>query len=103
RQLGAAGVTVLLGCRDLARGVAAVERLEGLEVTPVRLDVTDGESVAAAAKSIEDGHGRLDILVNNAGILVGWGRPADLSVADFRQSFETNVFGVVAVTNAMLP
>jgi NAD(P)-dependent dehydrogenase (short-subunit alcohol dehydrogenase family) len=102
RGLVRAGVRVLLGCRDLARGTEAAAGLGPL-ASPVPLDVTDPGSVAAAAKSIGDGSGRLDILVNNAGVLVGWGRPGDLSVADVRQSFETNVFGVVAVTNAMLP
>ncbi|MBE1484850.1 SDR family oxidoreductase [Plantactinospora soyae] len=105
RLLGRAGVTVLLGARDPGRGAEAAERLraDGLPATPVRLDVTDPASVTEAAKRIEDGYGRLDILVNNAGIMTGWGRPSELSVDDLRQAYETNVFGVVAVTNAMLP
>ncbi|WP_327003407.1 SDR family oxidoreductase [Dactylosporangium sp. NBC_01737] len=105
RLLARAGVTVLLGARDAGRGGAAVAtlRAEDLEAVPLPLDVTDPASVAAAAARIGAEHGRLDILVNNAGVLVGWGRPSDLSVQDVRQAYETNVFGVVAVTNAMLP
>jgi NAD(P)-dependent dehydrogenase (short-subunit alcohol dehydrogenase family) len=103
RRLGRAGVTVLLGARDPDRGTEAAGRLNDLPVLPLPLDVTDPVSVAAAAKQIEDEYGRLDILVNNAGVLTGWGRPADLSTADFRPAFEVNVFGVVTVTNAVLP
>ncbi len=105
RLLGRAGVTVLLGARDPGRGAGAADQLraQGLPVIPVRLDVTDPASVAETAKRIEDEHGRLDILVNNAGIMTGWGRPSELSVDDVRQAYETNVFAVVAVTNAMLP
>ncbi|MDG6103162.1 SDR family oxidoreductase [Dactylosporangium aurantiacum] len=105
RLLGRAGATVLIGARDPGRGAAAAGTLrdEGLTVHELQLDVTDPASVAAAARRVEEDHGRLDVLVNNAGILVGWARPADLSVDDVRLAFETNVFGVVAVTNAMLP
>ncbi|WP_033339717.1 SDR family NAD(P)-dependent oxidoreductase [Catenuloplanes japonicus] len=103
RRLAEAGVTVLLGARDADRGTEAAARLAGLPVTPLRLDVTDLDSVAAAARWIEDAHGRLDILVNNAGVLTGWGRPADLSAGDLRAAYEVNVFGVVTVTNALLP
>jgi NAD(P)-dependent dehydrogenase (short-subunit alcohol dehydrogenase family) len=105
RQLGRAGVSVLLGARDVDRGIAAAEQLraEDMTVAPLVLDVTDPASISAATKRIDDEYGRLDILVNNAGILVGWGRPSDLTVDDLRLSYETNVFGVLAVTNAMLP
>ncbi|MFC6019379.1 SDR family oxidoreductase [Plantactinospora solaniradicis] len=105
RLLGRAGATVLLGARDSGRGAEAAERLraDGVPATPVRLDVTDPASVTETAKRIEDEHGRLDILVNNAGIMTGWGPPSELSADDLRQAYETNVFAVVSVTNAMLP
>jgi NAD(P)-dependent dehydrogenase (short-subunit alcohol dehydrogenase family) len=101
RQLGEAGVTVLVGARDADRGRAAAARLGA---TPVLLDVTDGASIAAAAKWIHDAYGRLDILVNNAGIAVERGeKPSQVPVALVRRTYETNVFGLIAVTNAMLP
>ncbi len=100
RGLAARGVTVLLGARDERRGEAAAEELG---VRYVQLDVTDEASVEAAAKKIEADHGRLDVLINNAGITGGEGHPSETDVAVVREVYETNVFGVVAVTNAMTP
>ncbi|MEV0287695.1 SDR family oxidoreductase [Kribbella sp. NPDC050820] len=106
RQLGAAGFTVLAGSRDLARGAAAAKELvaEGYEVEAVQLDVTDEASVRAAAGRIEAEYGRLDVLVNNAAIIP----PGDDAVSRIegdvlREAFEVNVFGLVGVTQAMLP
>jgi NAD(P)-dependent dehydrogenase (short-subunit alcohol dehydrogenase family) len=108
RFLGEAGVTVLIGGRDTARAAeaAGVLRETGLAAWPVTLDVTDHAQVAAAAAHIEHAYGRLDILVNNAGILPeattpGLEHPLDLDA--FRSTFETNLFGAAAVTQAMLP
>lgn len=106
RQLGQAGVTVLLGARDGGRGEAAAAtlRAEGLDVLAIALDITDAASVKQAAASIATKHGRLDILVNNAGINVaGDGPPSSASVDVARRVFETNFFGALAVTQAMLP
>jgi len=106
RQLGAAGAVVVLGARDRQRGetAAAALRSGGLDAQWVRLDVTDPATIEAAAKWIEQAHGRLDVLVNNAGVALEWGvEPTALPVQQLRDTFETNVFGVVAVTNAMLP
>lgn len=101
RQLAQAGVTVLAGSRDAARGQRAVDELraEGLDVRRLQLDVTDAASVAAAAAQVES----LDILVNNAGISSGYDTPSRMTLDDLRRTYETNVFGVVAVTNAFLP
>jgi NAD(P)-dependent dehydrogenase (short-subunit alcohol dehydrogenase family) len=97
-QLAAAGVTVYVGSRDADRGRAAVAEIGDLARLLV-LDVTDEASVAAAAQQV----GALDILVNNAGIGDD-PRPApEADIESFRHIFETNVFGVVAVTNAFLP
>ncbi|SFD85684.1 NAD(P)-dependent dehydrogenase, short-chain alcohol dehydrogenase family [Actinopolyspora alba] len=104
RRLVEAGHTVYLGSRDGERGRLAAERLGARSLV---LDVTDDESVAAAAKTVEAGGG-LDVLVNNAGTE---GRtpegnvvPAAEATADMmRGLFETNVFGIVRVTNAFLP
>jgi NAD(P)-dependent dehydrogenase (short-subunit alcohol dehydrogenase family) len=106
RELGRAGLTVLVGARDPGRGTAAARELagEGLDAVFVRLDVTDTAVIAAAAAFIEDAYGRLDILVNNAGISRDRPHPpAELPVENLREIYETNVLGVVAVTNAMLP
>jgi NAD(P)-dependent dehydrogenase (short-subunit alcohol dehydrogenase family) len=106
RELARAGHTVLLGARDPGRGAAAAAALtgQGLDAWFVRLDVTDPATIAAAAELIEAEHGRLDILINNAGISRDRPHPPDeLPVAVLREIYETNVFGVVAVTNAMLP
>ncbi len=102
RQLGAAGATVLLGARDPGRGKAAAATLQ--DAHPILLDVTDPASIDAAATWIEATHGRLDILVNNAGIAIDREyRPSTVPLDTLRATYETNVFGVVAVTNAMLP
>jgi NAD(P)-dependent dehydrogenase (short-subunit alcohol dehydrogenase family) len=104
RQLIAAGHTVYIGCRDPERGQTAAQQL-GARL--VQLDVTDDESVTAAAELIEE-LGGLDVLVNNAGIegrgennaIIG----AEAATADMvREVFDTNVFGVVRVTHGFLP
>jgi NAD(P)-dependent dehydrogenase (short-subunit alcohol dehydrogenase family) len=99
------GLAVYLGARDAERGDRAAGALEGAGPGArfVHLDVTDSASVAAAAGRIDHEEGVLDILVNNAGIVGPVDPPSQTSVQDLRQTYETNVFGVVAVTNAMLP
>ncbi len=107
RQLAEAGVHTLLAGRDRARAVEAALKLQadGLPVEAIALDVTDEASIAAAVRAIEDQHGRLDILVNNAGILVDDPAlgAAGQSLATWRTTFDTNVFGLIAVTQAFLP
>ncbi|WP_275002968.1 SDR family oxidoreductase [Promicromonospora iranensis] len=107
--LGAIGFRVAVGARDDVRREEAVERLraEGIDAFGVALDVTSDDSVIAAAEAIERTAGRLDVLVNNAGI---GGRtdggaqdPTTLDLDVVRTVLETNVLGVVRVTNALLP
>ena len=111
RKLAAAGFTVLLGARDAARGELAVADLRGEgDIRAIAIDVTDAASIAAAALRIREELGRLDVLVNNAGISRGTSiktpsctPPSSITPSELREIFETNVFGVVAVTQAMLP
>ncbi|TQR86624.1 SDR family oxidoreductase [Mycobacterium hodleri] len=104
RQLIAAGHTVYLGCRDPQRGQDAAQRLNA---RLVQLDVTDDDSVSAAAHLVEE-MGGLDVLVNNAGV-EGRGdgnaiiAAEDVTAEMMREVFDTNVFGLVRVTHAFLP
>ncbi|MCO5993956.1 SDR family NAD(P)-dependent oxidoreductase [Actinoallomurus rhizosphaericola] len=112
--LGALGMTVLVGARDPRRGeeAAAALRAAGGDAHALTLDVTDPDTVQKAAAEIGERFGHLDVLVNNAGI-TGSGQvsptdahdqiPSTVDLAMVRTVFETNVFGVIAVTNAMLP
>ena len=114
RELVESGATVLLGSRDFARGQAAAQEI-GDGAVPIQIDVTDTTSIADAAHRIEDEFGRLDLLVNNAGISRGSHSPSDLadyaaankastaSLDEIRTVWETNVFGTLAVYQAMLP
>lgn len=104
--LGALGWSVGVGARDEQRREAAVEKLRagGADVFGVPLDVTDEASVTAAAEAIERRAGRLDVLVNNAGVTGGMPQePTTVDPAIIRTVVETNVIGVMRVTNAMLP
>jgi NAD(P)-dependent dehydrogenase (short-subunit alcohol dehydrogenase family) len=105
RGLAERGATVLLGARDDDRRAEAVSRLAaaGLAVEGVALDVTDADSVAAAAGFVADRFGRLDVLVNNAGISGERAQAPGDGLAEVRRVFEVNVFGVMTVTDAMLP
>jgi NAD(P)-dependent dehydrogenase (short-subunit alcohol dehydrogenase family) len=108
------GFTVLVGSRNLEREAAAKE--VGPDARAIRLDVADENSIVAAEKRIRSEFGRLDVFVNNAAIS-NTGLRSDVSVEEYAKStrpsnvsldelcavFETNVFGVVAVTQAMLP
>jgi NAD(P)-dependent dehydrogenase (short-subunit alcohol dehydrogenase family) len=104
--LGALGWQVGVGARDEERRESAVAKLRaaGVDAFGVPLDVTDDASVADAAGLIEDRAGRLDVLVNNAGITGSAPQmPTTVDVATVRAAVETNVIGVIRVTNAMLP
>lgn len=115
KDLVAHGFTVFLGSRDPARGEAAAATIDG-DARSIQLDVTDPASIAAAARRIRGEHGRLDVLINNAAISNTRWTPGttveqytELSKAsvvpldEVRAIWETNVFGVLAVTQAMLP
>lgn len=115
-KLAANNVTVFLASRSLARAEAAAKTIAG-DARPLQLDVTDRASIAAAAARIRNEAGRLHLLVNNAAIsntrkqqlglsLAEYGklsRPSNVSLDEVRAVWETNVFGVLAVYQAMLP
>lgn len=114
KDLAGHGFTVLLGSRKLEQGEAAAKSI-GAQAHALQLDVTNQASISAAAERIGKEFGRLDVLVNNAGIsnaqkpglsfeeIMMAGRPSQASLAEVRAVFETNVFGVIAVTQALLP
>ncbi|MDF2799088.1 MAG: dehydrogenase, partial [Devosia sp.] len=114
-DLAANGVTVLLASRNFERGAAAAQTIGG-DVHPIQLDVTDPASILAAVAQVEQQFGRLDILINNAAISRANGldsetmadyiersRATVISVDEVRTIWETNVFGVLSVTQAFLP
>ena len=106
RQLAEAGISVLMGARNLQRGQDAANDLEmaGLAVEPIGIDLNDAATIASAAEKITAKYGRLDILVNNAGIVDAEdGPPSVSSTAATRRLMETNFLGTLAVTQAMLP
>ncbi|MFT3698016.1 MAG: SDR family oxidoreductase [Kofleriaceae bacterium] len=94
RQLAAKGLTVLAGARDVAKVPTGV--------TGIQLDVTDDASIARAAQTIRERYGRLDVLVNNAGVALA-SPIGSTERENLRAMFDVNVFGVVALTQAMLP
>jgi len=98
RQLLFRGLTVWIGARDLERGRRAAEDL-GPAARVVRLDVTRPSSIAAAVAEVGD----LDVLVNNAGVNPGGEDVVATTLEQLRTAYETNVFGLVAVTQAFLP
>lgn len=108
RQLAALDMTVLVGARDEQRGRQAEDLLrhEGADVRFVQLDVTDQKSIDQAAAWTDSEYGHLDVLVNNAGtatITRRRGPASETDLDDMRAVYDINVFGLVAVTNAMLP
>ncbi|WP_033338835.1 SDR family NAD(P)-dependent oxidoreductase [Catenuloplanes japonicus] len=99
--LAAQGLSVVVAARDAARGAETARRI-GAQA--VMLDVTDDASVTAAAKEVRDRFGRLDVLVNNAGISGGRSQaPGAVDLGTIRTIFETNLYGVIRVTEAFLP
>jgi NAD(P)-dependent dehydrogenase (short-subunit alcohol dehydrogenase family) len=115
KDLAAHGIAVLVGSRNLERGQAAAKEV-GPHAYALQLDVTDRGSIAAAAARVDKEFGRLDVLVQNAAIsntrkLPGQSiesyakttRPSNVPLDEMRAVWDTNVFGVLAVYQAMLP
>jgi NAD(P)-dependent dehydrogenase (short-subunit alcohol dehydrogenase family) len=106
RRLASQDITVLLGARDERRGKEAAAKLqsEGLDVQFLRLDVNDPATHKAAHGFIEGKFGKLDILVNNAAVALDMNqKPSEVDMQTLRETFDTNFFGVIAVTQSLLP
>ena len=105
RQLAQAGFHVIISARNIAAAQGAVAQLEaeGLSAEALQLDVTNAASFAAGA--VQQAHAQLDVLVNNAGIMLDAfdKTPSQQSADVWRKTFDTNLFGLVEVTNAFLP
>jgi len=106
RQLAQKGFFVYLGCRSLANGSSAVEKLKAdgfTNVEAVQLDVTNQDSINTARTTIGEKTAVLDVLVNNAGISGGFPQSAlNATIDQFKLVYETNVFGVVNVTQGFI-
>jgi len=109
RQLGNQGVKVVIGSRDLAKGQAAAEKLrtEGADIEAIRFDITKPADYQEAYNYFDKKFGKLDILINNAGVSKEtFGSPnnaSSVSPSILRETFETNLFGTVELTQKLLP
>ncbi|MCH5461818.1 SDR family NAD(P)-dependent oxidoreductase [Lactobacillus sp. LC28-10] len=106
QELGKRGQHVLIGARNQERGEKAVKQLKdgGIKADFIQLDVTDKAQIKAAAAKIKAEYGYLSILINNAGIAMDHHQPAsELSTDTIRQDFDVNYFGLIDVTQAMVP
>lgn len=109
RELGERGIAAVLGARDLLKGETAAAKLreKGIDAEAIRYDAADPSTEAEVADFFDRRYGRLDILVNNAGVMKeGVSEPntsATVSREALRETFETNLFAVVSLTQALLP
>jgi NAD(P)-dependent dehydrogenase (short-subunit alcohol dehydrogenase family) len=108
RQLGKQGVKVVIGSRDLEKGKAVAEKLraDGADVDVIRFDITKPADYQEAHNYFEKNFGKLDILINNAGISKESffaNNTSTVSKAVLRETFDTNFFGTVELTQVLLP
>lgn len=109
KRLGELGITVILGTRDLANGQAAVKQLEalGIKAETIAYDANHADSADAAYAYLERHFGKLDILINNAGMsseqLFGKENSGSVTNDVLQQTFQTNLFSVIALTQKLLP
>lgn len=109
RQLGQHGLTVLIAARNLqaAEAAATTLRNEGLKAEAIALDINDTTQIQAAIQAIGDKFGKLDVLINNAGVMLDgeWSisNASSVSIDIIRNTFDTNFFALVELTQALLP
>jgi len=109
KALGAEGINLIIGCRDITKGLTAVKALQdsGFKAEAIFYDANDDKSANAVYNYIEKNYGVLDILVNNAGMivedLVGKNSSSSVSQNVLKQTFQTNIFAVVLLTQELLP
>ena len=109
KALGAQGINLIIGCRDLAKGQAAAKELQGMgfNAEAISYDANDEKSPDSVYSHIEENYGELDILINNAGIaneeLIGKNSSSFVSQTVLQETFHTNLFAVVALTQKLLP
>ena len=109
RQLGKQGIKVVIGARDLAKGKEAVEKLkaDGVNAEAIKFDVLNEADYREAYKYFDQKYGKLDILINNAGIskedFMGGNKTSSTSAELLHETFDTNFFGAVQLTQVLLP
>ena len=109
RQLGKLGIAVVIGSRDLEKGVSAAQKLksEGIHADAIRFDVTNPADYQSVYDYFDKNYGHLDILVNNAGIarenFLGGNQTSTTSAEVLHDTFDTNFFGVIQITQTLLP
>ncbi|UYQ91163.1 SDR family oxidoreductase [Chitinophaga horti] len=107
RQLAALGHIVYLGSRDVQKGRQAAGKIDSKQVFTLQVDLNDPDTFHAASATIEAQHGRLDVLINNAGVMleedIMSDSTANVNPGVLRNSFVTNFFGTVELTNTLLP
>jgi NAD(P)-dependent dehydrogenase (short-subunit alcohol dehydrogenase family) len=109
RQLGKQGVKVVIGSRDLEKGTTAAEKLrtEGADVEAIRFDINRPADYKEAYNYFDKNFGRLDILINNAGVsketVGGPNNASSVSKGILRETFDTNFFGTIELTQTLLP
>jgi NAD(P)-dependent dehydrogenase (short-subunit alcohol dehydrogenase family) len=109
KGLGETGITVVIGVRDIAKGDTAVKQLQGLGIKAeaIHYDAAQPGSENAVFEHLASRYGKLDILVNNAGILkeqlVGGNNSSSVEQEVLKETFQTNLFSVIALTQKLLP
>lgn len=105
-ELARNGFTVVATMRNLAKRARLDEASQTAHIADSidirRLDVTEFDSHVSFVSEVVAAHGRIDVLVNNAGFSMA-GFAEDCSLAELREQFETNFFGAVSMTKAVLP
>ena len=109
KGVAALGITVILGTRDIIKGQAAAQKLQdlGFKAEAIEYDANQSQSADSVYEYIDEHYGKLDILVNNAGILqeqlMGKNNSTSVSTDVLQQTFQTNLFAVIALTQKLLP